>query len=85
MNINDQRVNAQQYFKGMHEYFKLPIPGDYLDLSALKWDDIQINIIKFDDWLHKQVGDYESHKMNMDEALVKHYGQEASDFIKRLL
>ena len=70
----------------MRQYFNIDRPGEYLDELAILKREIRIDIFKFDDWLHEQIGEYEENdKISMNQALVKHYGQEASNFIKNLI
>lgn len=46
-----------------------------------------IDIMKFDDFLHKKFGDYDDgdNPMSMRELLDKEYGEEASKLIERLI
>lgn len=45
---------------------------------------LSIDILKFDEWLHKQIGDYEDEGMSMSEAIIKHYGNQANDLVDAL-
>ena len=69
----------------MREYFSIDNPGNYLDQHYLIYRHIKIDMIKFDTWLHDQVGKYEKSRMNMREAITKHYSLDACKFIERLL
>lgn len=46
---------------------------------------ILIDIIKFDDFLHKKHGDYEKDNLSMNDLLISKYGKEASEFINSLI
>lgn len=60
--------------------------GDFYDgLMTVLTSSIRIDIVKFDEWLHRQVGDYEDRGMSMAEAVGVQYGREAMDFIEKLL
>lgn len=42
---------------------------------------IIIDVFLFDDWLHKQCGDYEDRGFSMNEIIKIQFGQEAVDLI----
>ena len=44
-----------------------------------------IDIVKFDDFLHKKYGEYESEGMSMEEVIYKHYDMEGVNLIKRYI
>ncbi len=44
-----------------------------------------IDIVVFDEWLHKQIGNYEDKGMNMTEAITKHYGKKANSLVDALM
>ena len=44
-----------------------------------------IDIVAFDEWLIKQVGDYEALGLNMTQAIIMHYGEKANDLVDSLL
>jgi hypothetical protein len=44
-----------------------------------------LDIYAFDDYLHEVYGNYEENGLSMYELLVKQYGQEFAEFIKKLL
>jgi hypothetical protein len=79
-------MTIQEYHKKMKDFFDIAEPGEYLDPLELMKKKIKIDIVKFDDWLHDRVGEYESgERLNMKDALTLHYGAEASQFIGLLL
>ena len=45
---------------------------------------IVIDIVKFDQWLHKEVGDYENDGMSLCEAISEYYGDDAAMLIDEL-
>jgi hypothetical protein len=62
--------------------FNLPI-GEYYDpFVSIACKEIQIDILKFDDWLHKQHGDYEG---SMEQLIRDKYGDEAVEIVRRLI
>ncbi len=71
--------------RGFYRHFGTGF-GDFYDgLMTVLAGSIRIDIVKFDEWLHRQVGDYEERGMSMAEAVEAHYGREATDFIGKLL
>ena len=75
-----------RFHKGMKGYFRIPRPQDYLDRDLVQLRLVRIDLLKFDDWLHGVVGNYEEDEgLSMEEALDKYFGVEASHFIKSLI
>lgn len=44
-----------------------------------------LDIFAFDDWLHKQIGNYENKGMSMADAVRQHYGDKAMKLIDDLI
>lgn len=66
-----------------HKLFGIGFKPFYDVLSPLLGQ-LSIDILKFDEWLHKQIGDYEDDGLSMSEAITKHYGQQANDLVDSL-
>ncbi len=80
-------MNSLEFIKKMKAYFGIThdVMG-YVDmLCTPSADEIKIDVIKFDDWLHKKHGKYERKYLSMGEAITKYYSKEASDFIQSML
>ncbi len=45
---------------------------------------IVIDIVKFDRWLHKTVGDYEEEGMSLSQAVSEYFGDDAALLIDEL-
>ena len=77
-------MKFQEFVKGMDRHFGIRSGvQEYVDtmVSAIA-DKILMDIVKFDEWLHEQHGEYEKEKgMSMAELLKKEYGQAAHDFV----
>ena len=56
----------------------------FYDVLSPLLGQLSIDILKFDEWLHKQIGDYEDDGMSMSEAIIKHYGNQANDLVDAL-
>ena len=78
-------MSPQEYFKKMRDFFDIPNPQQFFDPVFLRHKKIRLDIIKFDDWLHEKVGDYEDDGKNMKDALIENFGVDASLFIGTLL
>jgi hypothetical protein len=78
-------MGPQEYFKKMRDHFNIEDPDNYFDQFYLRNREIKIDIIKFDNWLHGAIGNYEEHDMDMGDALTHFYGSDACYFIKCLL
>lgn len=44
-----------------------------------------IDLFKFDDWLHKKHGNYDMCKLSMQDIIIKYYGNEANEMVKRFI
>lgn len=65
--------------------FGLPF-GDYYDSIISIFDRrIHIDILKFDERMHLEHGDYEDEGLSLNECIELHYGKEASELIGKLL
>jgi hypothetical protein len=75
-------MTAHQFFK---ETFNLNF-NDFIDpiISTFVGEPV-IDVIKFDDWLHKEHGNYEERGLSMQDFLTEQYGQEVTNKIKELL
>ncbi len=66
------------------ECFRTGISEFYDPLPSLMAGVIVIDIVKFDGWLHKEVGDYEADGMSMCEAVTEYFGDDAAMLIDDL-
>ena len=73
--LND---NFQSIFGVGFEYF-------YDGLMSVTSKRLCIDILKFDDWLHEQYGDYEDNGLSMEDVVRKHYGDNGVNLIKGLI
>lgn len=74
--------------QGLRHYFKIySNTQNYLCIvSTMMAKEAKIDIIKFDDWLHKQFGEYEEkEKISMKQLIQREYGKKAVSFIEKLL
>lgn len=44
-----------------------------------------INLFKFDDWLHEKHGNYDMGELSMQDIIIKYYGNEANEIVKRFI
>ena len=75
-------MTIQQFHKGLQNYFKIKNPNSYLEKCLLPFRIVTIDLLKFDDWLHDQIGNYEKCGMNMQEAITANYGKDAACWVK---
>ena len=83
------KIGSPHYFHGgMRKFFKIGDAGKYVDTILLMagTKELKINIIMFDDWLHKQHGEYEDERgLSMKELIAREYGEQAELFIQSLI
>lgn len=75
------------FIDAMNKHFGIPkkdVHKEFVDqLTVSMTKRPCLDIMKFDDWLHKKHGDYETErKMSMKELITEEYGQAASDFVE---
>lgn len=66
------------------ECFRTGVSEFYDPLPSLMSGVIVIDIVAFDKWLHKTVGDYEADGMSLCEAVTEYFGDEAAMLIDDL-
>lgn len=64
--------------------FKTGVSEFYDPLPSLWAGCVVIDIIKFDQWLHKEIGNYEDDGMSLGEAVSEYYGDDAAILIDEL-
>ena len=81
------KVGSPHYFHGgMRKFFKMRGEG-FLDVMMVYCGrGARLDILAFDDWLHKQHGEYEDERgLSMGELIEKEYGEQAELFIQSLI
>ncbi len=80
-------MNSQPFFRGLKKHFNITKgANEYLCPTSLITGKVSIDTIKLDDWLHKQVGDYEKEEgLSMKESLSKYYGEAAASFVENMI
>ena len=77
-------MNSRPFFDGMKEHFGITKEANtFLDATMLALGKVSIDMLQLDFWLHEQVGEYEKKEgLSMKEAISKHYGERAVDFVE---
>ena len=57
----------------------------YDGLMSVASKQLCIDILKFDEWLHKKHGDYEDAGQSMDDCIREHYGDEGARLINEVI
>lgn len=80
MNVADFNVNFRRHFP------QAPYCLDVQSTVAFgkPWT-ARIDIVKLDDWLHRQMGPYEKKGLSMREAIIKKFGKRAAAFVMHAL
>jgi len=65
--------------------YGVPRFSQLLDNNLALLGKFVIDIIKFDDWLHKQFGDYESEDKSMSGILLEKYGYDIQQYVKQMI
>jgi hypothetical protein len=72
------KTNFEAYFGASFGQF-------YDGFMSVLTKTIKIDLIKFDNYLHKKYGQYENEGLSMNTAIVKYYGEPAKNFIESLV
>lgn len=67
-----------------YECFQTGVSEFYDPILSLWAGCVLIDIMKFDRWLHKEVGNYEDGGMTLSEAVSEYYGDDAAILIDEL-
>lgn len=79
-------MERQEFCEGLKHYFKIYQPLPFLCKAMFLFGKTSIDIVLFDEWLHKKIGNYEEEKgQSMAEAIEENFGAEARTFIKRCI
>jgi len=79
------KLTYPEVAKEFHNHFHTSFHPFFMPVYSVMTDKIQFDLVKFDDYLHKQHGDYESKGQSMQDAVTEIYGPEATKFILKLI
>lgn len=65
--------------------FHMTIVDVYDPLMSCLYGKFQIDIIKFDDVLHRKFGDYEERGLSMRDIIKREYGEAGINLIEQLI
>jgi len=71
--------------KEFHGHFHTSFHSFFMPVYSVMTDKIQFDLVKFDDYLYKQHGDYEREGRSMQDAVTEIYDPEATKFILKLI
>ena len=78
--LGDNKALKEKFFKcfqtGISEFYD-PVPSLWAGC-------VIIDIVKFDKWLHKTVGNYEDEGLSLSQAVSEYFGDEAALLIDDL-
>jgi hypothetical protein len=72
----------------MQKHFGIPTAdaGKFMDPIFIQLaKEVKLDVLFFDDWLHRQHGEYEADGLSMEEAIDKFYSVDATLFVKSFL
>lgn len=71
-----------EFHKGMKTHFGIRNAGRFLDPFFLRLGKNKLDILKFDDWLHAQFGEYDAEGTNtsMKDLIANKFGADAVAF-----
>jgi len=76
-----ERIKVDQLF---NQYFNVSFRMFYDGLISVMSKRLVIDILKFDNWLHSQFGNYEDNKTSMKDIIISKFGKEACELIESL-
>jgi len=80
-------MDNKEFYKGMRSHFGITHKAnEYLDELLLRIGKVSINLFKLDEWLHSEIGEYETKEgLSMNGVIAKYYGEEAANFVKKFI
>ena len=79
------RLTYPEVAREFHRHFHTSFQPFFMDIYSARTGIIQFDIARFDDYLHRQHGDYESNGKSMRDTVTERYGAEATEFILKLI
>lgn len=76
---------TQEVKSNFQAYFGVSFGQFYDGFMSVATKSIKIDVFKFDDFLHRKYGEYENSGLSMKTVIIKHYGEDASNFINSLI
>lgn len=81
---DDKKVEMGTRFrklcKGLKDHFRMNNTNTFIMVELIPAGVITVDIMKFDDWLHRQYPNYEDEGKSMSDIILEKYGKEAHDF-----
>lgn len=77
-------LSIQEFCAGLKKHFKIAVPNDFLDRTFLPLKIVSLDILLFDDLMHKRHGDYDegNEAISLKDLVEREYGVEASKFVE---
>jgi len=87
MPTKPQPGSTHYFHAGMKKHFGIRNAGAFMSrMHVIIFKQAKIDLLEFDDWLHKQHGNYEDEQMlSMCMLICKEYGGEAVGFINSVM
>ena len=70
--------------KRFQQYFNVKFSLFWDRMMSMLTMEVKIDVLKFDDYLHREFGDYEKDGKSMNMIIEEKYGKEALEFIHEL-
>lgn len=76
-------MNLLEFRRGMAHYFQIEQPYPFIEQHGSYHQQVCLDLIRFDEWLHEQCGDYEDEQgISMAECIERRYGKKARQFVQ---
>lgn len=82
--MSNEPNDLERFRKQFRKFFPKLNPSEYQDVVI--WQatrKVSIDVIKLDDWLHKEFGQYEDQGYSMRSILTIRLGKECADFVAK--
>ena len=79
------RLSRDEFSKQFQTCFKMHLRPEWIDWLIMRLQPsrkMSFNVIKFDEYLHQQFGDYESEGKSMAAIIEEHFGASANKLIQ---
>jgi hypothetical protein len=78
------RLSRDEFSKQFQIHFKMHLRSEWIDWLIMRLQPskkMSFNVIKFDEYLHQQFGDYENDGKSMASIIEEKFGEAASKLI----
>jgi hypothetical protein len=75
-------MTRHEFAKRFQQTFKMPFRSEWSCALALQQGKFAFDPIAFDEFLHREFGEYEQHGKSMEDIVTEKYGKGAAELLE---